>query len=98
MQPHPAVPSGLGPFGRPVPRLKPWAIFRSPFGRGKWQADQVNLFDLNRLLRKRYLVAALAGLLWAAAFPKMWIAGLAWIAPGVMLAAALGSRGGEAFR
>jgi apolipoprotein N-acyltransferase len=58
----------------------------------------VNHFSLNLLLRKRYLVAAFAGLLWAASFPKIGIAGLAWVAPGVMLAAALGKRGGEAFR
>ena len=34
----------------------------------------------------------------AAAFPKIGIAGFAWIAPGLILAAALGKRGGEAFR
>ncbi len=38
------------------------------------------------------------GLLLAAAFPKFSLAGLAWVAPGVMLAAGLGSSRGEAFR
>jgi apolipoprotein N-acyltransferase len=48
--------------------------------------------------RSRSLLAILAGLLWTAAFPKIGIAGFAWIAPGLMIAAALGKRGGEAFR
>ncbi len=50
------------------------------------------------LLRSRYPLAVVAGLCLAAAFPKLGIAGLAWVAPGLMLAAALGKRGGEAFR
>ena len=37
-------------------------------------------------MRSRYLAAALAGLLLAAAFPKIGIAGLAWVAPALMLA------------
>jgi apolipoprotein N-acyltransferase len=49
-------------------------------------------------MRSRYLAAVLAGLLLAAAFPKIGIAGLAWIAPALMLAAALGKRGWESFR
>jgi len=48
--------------------------------------------------RSRYLVAILAGLLLTSAFPKIGIAGFAWIAPGMMVAAALGKAGGEAFR
>ncbi|MBN2505771.1 MAG: apolipoprotein N-acyltransferase [Verrucomicrobia bacterium] len=47
---------------------------------------------------RRALVAVLAGVLWAMAFAKPGIAGLAWIAPGVMLAAAAGARPGAAFR
>jgi len=50
------------------------------------------------LAGSRYPLAMLAGLLLAAAFPKCGIAGLAWLGPGLMLAAALGKRGGEAFR
>lgn len=38
-----------------------------------------------------------AGLLWTAAFPKIGVAGLAWIAPGLMLAAAAGAGGRQAF-
>ena len=46
----------------------------------------------------RYPPAVLAGLCLAGAFPKLGIAGLAWVAPGLMLAAALGQRGAAAFR
>ena len=46
----------------------------------------------------RRLLAIVAGLLLAAAFPKMGIAGFAWIAPALMLAAAHGKSGGAAFR
>ena len=34
----------------------------------------------------------------ASAFPKIGIAGFAWVAPGLMLGVALGKRGSEAFR
>ncbi len=40
----------------------------------------------------------MAGCLLTCAFPKINIAGLAWVAPGLMVAAALGTRGWEAFR
>lgn len=49
-------------------------------------------------MRSRYLTATLAGLLLAAALPKLGIAGLAWVAPGLMLASALGKGGWESFR
>ncbi len=55
-------------------------------------------FWANPLLRGRYPLAVAAGLLWTAAFPKIDIAGFAWIAPGLIVAAALGSNGGERFR
>ncbi|MEO8429536.1 MAG: apolipoprotein N-acyltransferase, partial [Verrucomicrobiota bacterium] len=42
--------------------------------------------------------AIASGVLWAASFPKIGLAGLAWIAPGLMLFSALGRGGGEAFR
>ena len=48
--------------------------------------------------RARYLLAIVTGLLLAAAYPKPGIAGLAWVAPGAMLAAAFGTRGWRAFR
>ena len=48
--------------------------------------------------RWRALLAAVAGVLWAAAFPKIGIAGLGWLAPGAMLAVTLGRSGGESFR
>ncbi len=46
----------------------------------------------------RYPLAIGAGLLLAAAFPNFNIAGLAWVAPGLMLAAALGGTGKQSFR
>jgi|GEM_PF-42289 len=48
--------------------------------------------------RSGYLTAIGAGLLLTAAFPKIGIAGFAWVAPGLMIAAAQGKRGGDAFR
>jgi len=54
---------------------------------------------LNELLvRSGYLLAIGAGLLLTAAFPKIGIAGCAWIAPALMIAAAHGKCGGDAFR
>lgn len=46
----------------------------------------------------RSALALLAGLLLAVAFPKINVAGLAWLAPGLMLAAAAGLPGKGAFR
>jgi apolipoprotein N-acyltransferase len=45
-----------------------------------------------------YLVAVLAGLLLATAFPKMDFAGGAWLAPGLLVFAARKKTGGDAFR
>lgn len=55
-------------------------------------------FRANSLLRRRYPLALVAGLLWTAAFPKIGIAGLAWIAPGLLVAGALGTAGSDRFR
>jgi apolipoprotein N-acyltransferase len=49
-------------------------------------------------IRSGYLVAMLAGLLLAAAFPKFGIAGFAWVAPALILFAARGKNSGDAFR
>ena len=49
-------------------------------------------------MRSRYLAATLAGLLLAAALPKIGLAGLAWVAPALMLVAVLGKSGWESFR
>ncbi|HKQ37005.1 MAG TPA: apolipoprotein N-acyltransferase [Verrucomicrobiae bacterium] len=43
-------------------------------------------------------LAIIAGLMLAFSFPHWSIAGFAWIAPGLMLASAMGSRGKDAFR
>jgi apolipoprotein N-acyltransferase len=58
----------------------------------------VNRFRASPFFRSRYPLAIAAGLLLAASFPKIGIAGLAWVAPGLMLAAALGKSGAERFR
>jgi apolipoprotein N-acyltransferase len=50
------------------------------------------------VFRSRYWLAVIAGLLLAAACPGIGIAGFAWIAPGLILGAALGKRGWESFR
>jgi apolipoprotein N-acyltransferase len=47
---------------------------------------------------RRHAIAAVGGLLLACAFPKLHVAGLAWIAPGVLLLAGLGAKPGTAFR
>ncbi|HEX7570425.1 MAG TPA: apolipoprotein N-acyltransferase [Verrucomicrobiae bacterium] len=48
--------------------------------------------------RSGYLLAIVAGLLLAAAFPKIGVAGAAWVAPALMLFAARGKNGADAFR
>ena len=54
---------------------------------------------LNELFwRSGYLAAIGAGLLLTAAFPKFGVAGFAWIAPALMIAAARGKCGADAFR
>lgn len=49
-------------------------------------------------LRSRYFIAILGGLFWTGAFPRVEIAGLAWVAPGLLVAAGLGKSPGEQFR
>jgi apolipoprotein N-acyltransferase len=61
------------------------------------------LARLNRLFAQlrqqhRYLFAVLAGLLLAAAFPKINLAGAAWVAPALILACAYGKTGAAAWR
>ena len=68
------------------------------FGRVIGKLGRVNNSWASPLTRSRYPLAILAGLLLAASFPKIGVAGLAWIAPGLMLAAALGKSGAESFR
>ncbi len=48
--------------------------------------------------RARYGLAVVGGLLLAAAFPKFNVAGMAWVAPGMLLMAAMGWNSGSAFR
>ena len=48
--------------------------------------------------RSGYLIAMAAGLLLAAAFPKFSVAGFAWVAPALLLLAARGKSGADAFR
>jgi apolipoprotein N-acyltransferase len=51
-----------------------------------------------QILRNRYPLAITAGLVLATAFPKIGVAGFAWIAPALILAAAHGNPGRDAFR
>ena len=48
--------------------------------------------------RSGYLLAIVAGLLLALAFPKFGIAGAAWVAPALLLFAARGKNGADVFR
>ena len=48
--------------------------------------------------RSGYLIAVFAGLLMATAFPKIGLAGFAWICPALMLLASRGKTGWDAFR
>jgi apolipoprotein N-acyltransferase len=66
-------------------------------------ADYSPLAILKRILneifiRSGYLPAAGAGLLLAAAFPKIGVAGFAWAAPALLIFAAHGKNSGDAFR
>ena len=58
----------------------------------------MNGFNPTRPAKLKWILAAVSGLLLAMAFPGTNISGLAWIAPALMLAAALGTSGGESFR
>lgn len=51
-----------------------------------------------KLMRRRYLIAIVAGLAMAGSFPNFDVAGLAWLSPGLMVLAAFGTRGWESFR
>ncbi len=75
-----------------VTRLGPAFIENySPFG-------TLKSFLVELFWRSGYLIAIGAGLLLTAAFPKIGVTGFAWIAPALMLAAAHGKRGADAFR
>lgn len=58
----------------------------------------MNASGITRFFRSRFLLAALAGLLLASAFPRTGLAGFAWVAPALMLACAHGRSGAEAWR
>ena len=53
---------------------------------------------LAAILDRRVLVAAASGVLLTAAFPNFGVAGLAWVAPGILLLSAAGTTGANAFR
>lgn len=55
-------------------------------------------FPRKWLYGSRYPYAVLAGFCLAAAFPNWSVAGLAWLAPGLIVALALNRTGGESFR
>jgi apolipoprotein N-acyltransferase len=81
--------------------------FRYAFGRGEmpsalaFVAGLGKLAGLNALLEKnisRWFLAIIAGLLLAAAFPRIDFAGGAWVAPGLLVFAAWNRSGREVFR
>lgn len=55
-------------------------------------------FSPSAFLRSRYPLAILSGLVLASAFPKIGVAGFAWIAPALILATALGKPAKQTFR
>jgi apolipoprotein N-acyltransferase len=55
-------------------------------------------FSPSAFLKGRFPLAILSGLVLAMAFPNFGVAGFAWIAPGLILATALGKSGGKSFR
>ena len=67
-------------------------------GGGFSQAPAVTFSWIKPLCTRRFALAVAAGLCLAAAFPKLSLAGLAWIAPALLLLPAWGRGGGEAFR
>ena len=71
--------------------------FAVPLFAGFGQAAAGVLQDMSGSSRIRYGVAAFGGLLWAAAFPKAGVAGLAWVAPAIVLFSAAGRSGRAAF-
>jgi apolipoprotein N-acyltransferase len=50
------------------------------------------------LVRSRYLFAMMAGIVLGISLPTPGVAGLAWVAPGLILGSALGKQGWETFR
>jgi len=62
------------------------------------QSFRLKKFSIHSVPAARYLVAALGGLLLSASFPRVGVAGLAWIGPGIILFSALGTKGAQAFR
>ncbi len=58
----------------------------------------MNRYSAKTVVIARYAGAAVGGLLLSAAFPRLSFAGGAWVAPGLILFCALGTRGAQAFR
>jgi len=88
------VNAGPGLVKRAAECARPGPAFTmdySPFGTLKRFLNEL-------LLRSGYLATIGAGLLLTAAFPKIGIAGFAWIVPGLLLAIAQGKSRGDAFR
>ncbi len=65
---------------------------RCPFA-----VSPMNNFSLTKILRSRYVLALLSGLLLAASFPKFSVAGFAWIAPGLILFCGIGKTARQQF-
>ena len=79
---------------KPRSTLEPLLAFAALSGKLR----RVQMLWVNRLFRSRFVLSGAAGVLLGCAFPKISIAGLAWVGPGLILAAALGRKGSESFR
>jgi apolipoprotein N-acyltransferase len=84
----PALVKRAAECARPGPAF---TMDYSPFGTLKRFLNEL-------LVRSGYLAAVGAGLLLTAAFPKIGVAGFAWVVPGLLLAIAQGKSRGDAFR
>lgn len=82
---------------RDPPRVRN-VTWRLPQSLGMSEAPAVDAAPLKRETLIRPVIAGLAGLIWALAFPNANIAGLAWVAPGLLLMSAAGASGRTCFR
>ncbi len=71
---------------------------RLAFRSGSAKLRGLRRLPLQRWFTARAALAVLAGMALAASFPKANLSGLAWVAPALMLAAAVGEPGNRAFR
>jgi apolipoprotein N-acyltransferase len=69
-----------------------------PFDSFEASCRALKKFSVKDFLRSRYPLAILAGFLLAASFPNLGVAGFGWLAPGLIVAFALGGNRSRSFR